>query len=975
MQSDKLLYQLKSWRKEKAKEEKVFPFMILSDKAISNLIDYRPLNKDAMLTIQGMNKTKVEKYFNDLIPILSQESISNFLSLHNSIRVIFDDESFISKKEINRILSHYKKEISFIQTHTHLKKQDVKKQTELDVIQYESLSTILKDIDNVIKKHNEKVIETLLINEKSYLDDILKPIDSKIALDDNQRRVVLSDEDYTLVVAGAGSGKTTTIAAKVKYLVEKKGIHPEEILIVSFTNKAVDELKERINYNLKIPTEIYTFHKVGLNLIRQFQSQDKLNIVHEGLMFNLIKKYLTQTITKDDSLLNELILFFGYYIDTPPPKEKDQLLVYNQKNAFTTIKSDIETMNEDIIKDNLKKRKSINNEIMRSYEEVQIANFLYLNGIDYTYEKPYAYFIRGSKKLYTPDFTITHINQTFYLEHFGISESGQNNRFSYYELEQYKSNIEDKKKLHEIHHTNLLISYSSYNDGKEMLEHLKDTLEQAGIEMRPRSAQEIHQQLSHEDTGRYFNKLIILVMNFISNFKVSGYSEKDFDMLALKSNNVRMKSFLKLAKPIYLYYQAYLSEHDSTDFEDMINQSTQILERSKKEDLAQQYKYIFVDEYQDISRQRFKLTKTLAELTDAKVIAVGDDWQSIYGFAGSQIQLFTNFREEMGYADYLTIDSTYRNAQEVIDVAGSFIQENPSQLKKRLKSSKHIKKPFVLFQYDDRMLKDKPKGIRGVVQEKASVLENIIGKIIQVHGEDSNILVLIRYNFEGEHLALYSELFTIKGDRLYSKTYPKVKIDMLTIHKSKGLGYDNVILLNGSDGTFGFPSQLERDPILNLVLYDDKSIQYAEERRLFYVALTRTKNRVFIMYPVSKPSEFVKEIFRDYENITLHGDLNPNKTNRKTNACPHCNYPLQFKDNKAYGLKLYICTNEVEVCGFMSNNLKGGKHSIEKCDMCKDGFLIMKESKKSEQVFLGCTNYTLDNKGCNNSKNFIEISE
>ena len=113
-------------------------------------------------------------------------------------------------------------------------------------------------------------------------------------------------------------------------------------------------------------------------------------------------------------------------------------------------------------------------------------------------------------------------------------------------------------------------------------------------------------------------------------------------------------------------------------------------------------------------------------------------------------------------------------------------------------------------------------------------------------------------------------------------------------------------------------------------------------------------------------------MFRDYENITLHGKLDPKETNKRMNVCPHCGYPLQLKDNKAYGLKLYICTNEVEVCGFMSNNLKGGKHSIEKCDMCKDGFLIIKESRKNDQVFLGCTNYKPDNKGCSNIKNFID---
>ena len=972
MTSNQVLYQLKTWRKQKAKEEKVFPFMIFSDKILIQLIDIKPKTYKDLLTLKGVSKVKIEKYHQEILEILNQQHDSPYKSLYDNLKQLLSQDSFVSKRELVNVIDQFKDETRFVLNNVNITKKELYENIKMELEEFEYISSILRNPNEYITEHNQKFIENKLISEKTYLDDILKPIDKNISLDENQRRVVLNDEDYTLVVAGAGSGKTTTIAAKVRYLVEKKGIKPEEILIVSFTNKAVDELKERINHYLKIPTEIYTFHKVGLNLIRQFKSLDKLNIVHEGLMFNLIKEYLTETIVKDDALLRELILFFGYYIDTPPPSDKNQFMMYNQKSSFTTLKNDIESINQNRIQENLKKRRTIKNEVMRSYEEVQIANFLFLNGIEYVYEKAYPFYIVGSKKLYTPDFTITNNNKTYYLEHFGISESGQNSRFSFYELEQYKSNIEDKKSLHEKHQTELLITYSSYNDNRELLDHLKEVLEEAGIQLAPKSPQEIHQQLSSDDNGRYFSKLIFLVMNFISNFKVSGYSEKDFELLASRSTNVRVRSFLKLVKPIYLHYQAYLSTHDATDFEDMINQSSLLLEQSKKEDLQQAYKYIFVDEYQDISRQRFKLTKILSDITEAKIIAVGDDWQSIYGFAGSQIQLFTKFREEMGYADYLTINSTYRNAQEVIDVAGAFIQQNPSQLKKTLKSSKHIKKPFVLFQYDDRMNKDKAKGIRGIIQEKASVLEEIIGKIIQVEGINSKILVLIRYNFEGEQMHTYSDLFTLKNDKLVSSKYPKANIDILTIHKSKGLGYDNVILLNGSDGTFGFPSQLERDPILNLVLYDDKTIEYAEERRLFYVALTRTKNRVFIMYPFSKPSEFVKEMFRDYENITLHGKLDPKETNKRMNVCPHCGYPLQLKDNKAYGLKLYICTNEVEVCGFMSNNLKGGKHSIEKCDMCKDGFLIIKESRKNEQVFLGCTNYKPDNKGCSNIKNFID---
>lgn len=972
MSKNPLETNLKNFRKEKSKELRVPAFLIIHQSTIELIAKEKPKTLEDLKKIKGIGKRTIEKYGQEILEIISQTKTSSYESLYDSCKELLESDQYISKKDMKRILDRYHIEIQTLRSISNIDKKDIQKLFQINLDAYQFVMNILNDTDHIINAYNQTYIDKKVVSEKAYLDTILNEVDKEITLDENQRRVVLDDEDYTLVLAGAGSGKTTTIAAKVKYLVDKKGIDPKKILIVSFTNKSVDELKERINHHLKIQADISTFHKVGLNLVKQFKSYEKLNIVHEGLMFNLIKDYLNKHIYLDVVLLKELILFFGYYIDTPPPEIKEELLLYQQRNTFTSIKSDLERINQEKIDSKLNKRTTIKNEIMRSYEEVQIANFLFLNGIDYTYEKAYPYHIVGSRKLYTPDFTISSNGETYYLEHFGISESGHHSRYSYYELEQYKANIKNKIELHQTHGTKLITTYSKYNDNQDLLTHLKLALDSHKIEIKPKSPLEIYQTLVSDTSSKYFYKLIHLVMNFISNFKVSGYLESDFDTLASKTNNVRVLSFLKLVKPIYLYYQAYLAQHDATDFQDMINESTKLLEKALPEDLNQTYDYIFVDEYQDISRQRFKLTKTLAELTQAKIVAVGDDWQSIYGFAGSQIQLFTNFREEMGYANYLTIDYTYRNAQEIIDVAGAFIQKNVFQLKKSLKSPKSIKKPFVLFQYDDRMLKDGSKGIRGVIYEKAKVLEDIIEKIIKVEGLKASILVLIRYGFEVEQLHLYSQLFTYQGDKLISKKFPKVKIDIMTIHKSKGLGYDNVILLNGSDGTFGFPSQLERDPILNLVLYDDRSIEYAEERRLFYVALTRTKNRVFIMYPVSKPSEFVKELFRDYENITLHGDLDPKKSNRMIKTCPHCEYPLQFKNNKAYGLKLYMCTNEVEICGFMSNNLKGGKHTIEKCDMCKDGFLIIKESKKLNHAFLGCTNYKDDGKGCNQIRNFIE---
>ena len=187
----------------------------------------------------------------------------------------------------------------------------------------------------------------------------------------------------------------------------------------------------------------------------------------------------------------------------------------------------------------------------------------------------------------------------------------------------------------------------------------------------------------------------------------------------------------------------------------------------------------------------------------------------------------------------------------------------------------------------------------------------------------------------------------------------------MTVHRAKGLGYDNVIIINAVDSVYGFPSQVQDDPVLKFVTKNDATIAYAEERRLFYVALTRTKNRVYIVTPQQRPSIFVREIINDYPNIILRGKLDEKvESPSKIKYCPICGYPLQFRYKEAYGLRLWICSNEPEICDFMTNDLRGGELQILKCNSCQNGYLIVKEGNR--EPFLGCTNYKHDKTGCNN---------
>ncbi len=392
----------------------------------------------------------------------------------------------------------------------------------------------------------------------------------------------------------------------------------------------------------------------------------------------------------------------------------------------------------------------------------------------------------------------------------------------------------------------------------------------------------------------------------------------------------------------------------------MINDANFYLAEMQKQEMNLPYKYIVIDEFQDIARQRFNLTKRLSEITGAKVVAVGDDWQSIYAFAGSDITLFKRFIELMGSGVELLITHTYRNSQELIDIAGDFIQKNSAQITKRLVSPKNLKDPIQLKFYDDRTQ---------TYKNLAKSVNEAIESIILEFGEPSSILLLGRYNFDLYKLQTSGEFKAYQdSNKVVSKKFPKANINFLTVHSSKGLGYDNVIILNMLESRYGFPSQIETDPIIKMVTFEDISMPFAEERRLFYVALTRTKNRVFIASPLHRPSRFLIELISEY-NLPFPKDMNLDVPDLFSLKCPECSFPLRYEYNKNYGLRLYMCTNETEICDFMTNDRRELK-DIFVCPDCKDGYMIVKRSKEYEGAFYGCTNYVEAGVGCNNIERF-----
>lgn len=742
---------------------------------------------------------------------------------------------------------------------------------------YTKYLSIIKNGYLMINVKNNNYIEKHLETEKSYFDNMFKDVDPNIILDNNQRKAILIDEDYSLVIAGAGSGKTTTMVAKVKYLIEKKHINPKSIILLSFTNSSVEDLDDMVNNKFKLGVEVLTFHKLGMKFLREI-ADSKLKIVADEGTYKIISDYFLNVVFKDKTLLCKYMRIFNNYLFLEEESLKyenyDKYYEYFMNRKYDECKDNLDKEIQFRIKNREKIFETINGEMVKSNGEVQIANYLYKHGIDYQYENLYPFFVDG-RRSYEPDFTIDDFGKKIYIEYFGLAVQ-RKDESTFSENKNYLKEIYKKRETHKKNYTDLLELYGRYENGNYYILDLKTKLLKRNVLFKKRTNEEIFRRLLETGKSYKYMNLIRLFMIFIQIFKENNYSLFDFDLLIKICENSVLKEQIECIKDVYIYYENELHKQKGLDFEDMIHKAYLNMEKIKNLRKNLNYNYVIIDEYQDISHQRFDFAKKISDVFNSKIVAVGDDWQSIYSFSGSDMELFTRFREIMGYSANIKITKTYRNCQELIDVAGDFVLRDTMHIDKQLISDKHLKNPIKLVEYQYAA------SSKTIIDEKKDLPHILNDLIISIYNEypNDNILLLERFNSEISIL-IDSKLFYIPyatKNSIICKAVPNANIDYLTVHKSKGLGYDRVILLNGIDDTYGFPSKIEDEPIIDFIRNFNKetkitNVMFPEERRLFYVALTRTKNELYIMIPdnVKYKSVFIDEIenYGNYETLNI----------------------------------------------------------------------------------------------------------
>jgi DNA helicase IV len=707
-----------------------------------------------------------------------------------------------------------------------------------------------EDVKRAIKlwtRDYDELNARLLSQAKVAEADFFRRVESR-PLTDEQIDAVACFDNRVLVVAAAGSGKTSTMVSKAGYAVHKGYFAPEKILLLAFNNDAAAQLRKRLKARLEplgIPTDrltAKTFHAFGLDVLGEATGKrPSLAPWLEGGKDLEVLFRIVEDLKANDAQFRVtwdlLRVVFGNEPTSP-------LQIHEAARTFQTL----------------------NDERVKSRGEQVIADWLFFNGVEYAYEQEYEHNTASTKhRQYRPDFYLPAAHA--YLEHWALDEHGNPPPA----FEGYKEGMQWKKGLHKLHGTVLFETTSAQLWSGEAFSYLERELTRLGVTLdpnpdrpppgrKPIEARRLTRTFRTFHTHAKSNRLSIGELRARLQTREAG----DFKF--------RHTMFLMLYEQLASGWEARLRGEGNIDFEDMLQLAADHIDAGT---WSGQYDLVMVDEFQDASRARARILTGLVSRPGSCLFAVGDDWQSINRFAGADLSVMTLFDRIYGAATTLRLQRTFRCTQGLCDISSAFVQMNPRQLSKKVSSVRSdVSEPVRIV----RVANIKAEG-RAAVQE---VLEAIP---IDASNRRVTVFLLGRY----------------KNDERYLPTaYDREKLDVrfATVHASKGLEADHVIVPGLTSDTLGFPSSVTDDPVLQLAMPEAEDYPNAEERRLFYVALTRAKYTVTLITQQGKESAFISELLGQHgvKAYDRHGAVSED-----IESCPACGEGLLVKRKSKYG--------------------------------------------------------------------------
>jgi len=783
----------------------------------------------------------------------------------------------------------------------------------------ETIRAFLEGPEAWRQKANDVYVASELVRSR----ELFEVIESR-PLTLEQRRAVVTDDDRNLVVASAGSGKTSVIIAKAAWLIRKAYRRPDELLLLAFARDAQAEmdgrLRSRLGTGLDGGPAVRTFHSLGTAIIGEAEGKrpSLATVAEDEKAFLALLEGIVADLLADDAVSKLMAQWF-----------QSHLVPYRPAAGFR---------NEGEYWDYLKSNeiRSLAGEKLKSYEECEIANFLFLHGIAYEYERPYEHDTATSdRRQYQPDFYLPQAG--IYIEHFALDASG--NTPPFIDKAEYVASIDWKRHLHARHGTVMIETFSHEKAAGNLIGNLTRKLADRGIPATPVNAEALTEALRAQGQVAPF---VRLAGTFLRHFKGAQLGFAELEGRASQApDRSRSRAFIDVFKPIYERYEAHLANIGQIDFDDMISRAVSHVESGR---FRSPYGYILVDEFQDLSPGRARLLNALlAQRPGSQLFAVGDDWQAIFRFAGSDISYMRDFRETFGEYERVDLTTTFRCAAPIADAATKFVLANPSQIPKQVKSV---------------LMTDGPCVHIGVpVRKRSDLLEETLRRISDdaaVHGGTATVLLLGRYR--------HSRPPNMKS---LAQAHPGLRLTFMTIHRSKGLEADYAVVLGLDSGRYGFPTEIADDPVLDLVLAAPEMLPNAEERRLLYVAMTRARRRVFLLAGGGEPSRFVKEILGGGYEVAVFG-----QTPESDVRCPACVEGSLARRSGPKGSAFYGCSNYPYCrytqlpcghCGSGPPVRKGDVaacldcgHQMDGCPRC-NGWLVEKDGRHGR--FLGCSNW------------------
>jgi DNA helicase-4 len=687
------------------------------------------------------------------------------------------------------------------------------------------------------------------------------------ALNEPQRDAVVSEDNRLLVLAGAGSGKTKTLLQKIIYLIEEKGVNPSSILAITFTKNATNEMVDRLIisadhsgsyekflYDKKISKAekdkerfaqqkkykwidgltVRTFHSFCYHVLRNYgvnEFDNKFRIIGDEkrneedelskhvapeTVFEVFHKILIELCHDTDFLLQLKRYILDYVIDKIHLKNEDSHFAPKDGKYFTTL-------------DGTK---------VRSKSEQFIADWLYRHSIKYEYEP----LLNVKDFSFHPDFYIPEAN--VYIEHISDKSFSTVNK-----EEQFQ-----KGKL-------LLVkTFDSITRDSALFNHTLDKIIKNRLPSNYHHTVTLHYKEEFNGYQEDVKDFVQQVMRITDMIKVENIDIDKVLENAKTDQHERVRNFYELAIPIVKKYREYCVDKSYLDFNDLISRSISLFQNH--DDITHKYRnkyeYILVDEFQDVNNLQVELIKLL--ITDkTQLFCVGDDWQSIYGFRGSNVSYIIEFEKHFVNARSIKLNLNYRSTQNIVGASNEVIKHNKFKVEKDIFASKKSEHKIVVYSGN-------------------SVEDNIQFCY-------DKVLELLKEGVNNEEI-----LFLYRRSKMYTPYFFKfknegVRIQNKTIHAAKGLEAKVVFIIGLTEGNGGFPDIWLEDRIFQVIKKANHDLLMEEERRLFYVAITRAKDKLFLITEKGNESSFLKEI----PEIFTVRTLNPLKSVvEKIQTCEQC---------------------------------------------------------------------------------------